>query len=156
MKEDDAVIFVRSTIQGHSGADGIQSQGSLIPDWVRCCPPEISKSGWSEVAKFPIHAVDAFMYGILVFEAFNGTFGGPDQLTMPKNIPVGMQQGYKRLISANPKVRISVAQFLELGMKDGGFFNTPLILLTDGIENLGVKDEPEREQILSWVASNVK
>lgn len=149
MKEDDAVIYVGSTAKRCAVADGVQSQGSSIPDWTRYCPPEISKSGWSEVAKFPIHAVDAFMYGILIYEAFNGSFGGPDQLTMPKNIPVGMQPGYKRLISANPKVRISVAQFLEQGIRDGGFFHTPLILLTDGIENLGVKNEQEREEVLS-------
>jgi SCY1-like protein 1 len=121
----------------------------LIADWTRYCPPEISQSGWSEVGKFPIHAVDAFMYGILIYEAFNGSLGSPDQLTMPKHIPVGMQQGYKRLISANPKVRISVAQFLEHGVRDGSFFNTPLILLTDGIENLGVKNEHERAEVLS-------
>jgi SCY1-like protein 1 len=91
------------------------------------------------------------MFGILIYEAFNGYFGGTDQLTIPKNVPVGMQPSYKRLISANPKVRNSVAQFLEQGIRAGGFFNTPLILLTDGIENLGLKNEEEREEVLSCV-----
>jgi SCY1-like protein 1 len=95
--------------------------------------------------------VDAYAFGILVYEVFNGGFLGTDQLTQPKLVPVSMQSGYKRLISANPKVRLSTAQFLEQGLRSGGFFETPLIHLTDGIENLGLKSEEEREELLRLV-----
>jgi SCY1-like protein 1 len=66
---------------------------------------------------------------------------------MPKLVPVNMQSSYKRLIAANPKVRISTGAFLEQGLRLGGFFQTPLIQLTDGIENLGLKTDEEREEI---------
>lgn len=73
---------------------------------------------------------------------------GIDQLSQPRSIPVGMQQNYKRLVSANPKTRLSVGGFLEQGLRIGGFFQTPLIQLTDGIENLGIKSDTERDELL--------
>lgn len=95
-----------------------------------------------------MHAADAYSFGILMYETFNGSYTGPEQLTQPKLIPVGMQANYKRLVSANPKVRISTAQFLEQGLHIGGFFDTPLIRLTEDIENLGLKSEDERGELL--------
>jgi SCY1-like protein 1 len=87
----------------------------------------------------------------LIFEVFNGTFNGGDQAGQTKNIPPSMHSSYKRLTNANPKPRLSVAHFLEQGSRNGSFFDTPLIKLTDGIENLGVKSEEEREAFLECV-----
>lgn len=133
MKEDDAVIF---------------SQGSLVPDIGRYSPPEVAKNGWESVRKNPTHAVDAYQYGILVTEVFNGGFSGTDQIGATKGIPPGMQASYKRLTHAVPKMRLSVAHFLEQGGRKGGFFDTALIQLTDGIDNLGLKSEIEKDAFL--------
>lgn len=133
MKEDDAVIF---------------SQGSLVPDIGRYTPPEIAKSGWDSLRKNPTHAVDAYNYGILISEVFNGGFSGSDQIGTTKNVPLLMHNSYKRLTHAAPKMRLSVAHFLEQGCRSGSFFDTPLIQLTDGIDNLGLKDDSEREAFL--------
>jgi len=59
-----------------------------------------------------------------------------------------MHSTYKRLVNANPKSRLSVAHFLEQGQRRGSFFDTPLIKLTEGVDNLGVKSETEREAFL--------
>lgn len=120
-----------------------------MPDSGRYAPPEVAKTGWEVIKRHPLTAVDAYDYGILVFEAFNGAFVGSDQLSQPKGVPPTMQQSYKRLINANPKARISVATFLEQGQRIGGFFETPLINITDGIENLGLKTDEEREEFLN-------
>lgn len=133
MKEDDAVIF---------------TQGSLVPDIGRYTPPEIAKSGWDAVRSNPAHAVDSFGYGILITEVFNGGFSGSDQVGNTKNIPPTMQPSYKRLTHAAPKMRLSIGHFLEQGSRSGGFFDTPLIQLTDGIDNLGLKSETERESFM--------
>lgn len=133
VKDDDAIIY---------------TYGGLVPDSGRYAPPEIAKIGWEALRKNPLPAVDAYDFGILIYEVFNGGFMGTDQLTQPKSVPPSMQQSYKRLIAANPKARISVAQFLEQGQRSGGFFETPLIHLTEGIESLGLKDEAEREDFL--------
>jgi len=137
MKEDDAVL---------------PTYGSLIPDSTRYMPPEISKGGWEAIRQNPIHAVDAYNFGTLIFEVFNGGFLGSDQLTQMKNIPPSMHQSYKRLLNPNPKSRMSVSQFLDQGRRLGGFFQTPLIQVTEDIENLGLKADDERDELLGYAS----
>lgn len=62
-----------------------------------------------------------------------------------------MHQSYRRLCNANPKLRLSPANFVEQGKKIGGFFETPLIRLTDDIESLGLKSDAEREEFIKYV-----
>lgn len=62
-----------------------------------------------------------------------------------------MQSSYKRLCNANPKARITVASFLDQVSRTGAFFDSPLIKLTEGIDNLGVKSPSEREEFLKQV-----
>ncbi|KAK6436838.1 Nuclear aminoacylation-dependent tRNA export pathway component [Oleoguttula sp. CCFEE 5521] len=133
MKEDDAVIF---------------TQGSLVPDIGRYTPPEVAKGGWSSIAQHPIHAIDSYGYSILVSEVFSGGFSGSDQIGNVKNVPQAMQASYRRLTHALPKMRLSVGHFLDQGVRKGGFFDTPLIDLSNGIESLGLKNDTEREAFL--------
>nr|OQO26624.1 hypothetical protein B0A51_06686 [Rachicladosporium sp. CCFEE 5018] len=133
MKEDDAVIF---------------TQGSLVPDIGRYTPPEVAKGEWSSISQHPIHAIDSYGYGTLVSEVFSGGFSGSDQIGSVKNVPQAMQASYRRLTHALPKMRLSVGHFLDQGVRKGGFFDTPLIDLTNGIENLGLKNDTEREAFL--------
>lgn len=133
VKDDEAVIY---------------TYGSLVPDSSRYTPPELARSGWDSIKKSPHSAVDAFNYGTLLFEVFNGDFMGADQAGQTKNIPPTMQSSYKRLVNANPKARLSVGHFLEQGLRHGAFFDTPLIKLTDGVDNLGMKSAEERDEFL--------
>lgn len=84
----------------------------------------------------------------MIFEVFNGDFMGNEQAGQTKNIPPTMQSSYKRLVNPNPKARVSVGHFLEQGTRRGSFFDNPLIKLTEGVDNLGVKSETEREEFL--------
>ena len=59
-----------------------------------------------------------------------------------------MHASYRRLVNATPKARVSVATFLEQGRRSGSFFDSPLIKLTDGIDNLGMKSAEERDEFL--------
>lgn len=137
MKEDDAVL---------------PTCGSLVPDSTRYMPPEISKGGWEAIRQSPTHAVDAYNFGTLIFEVFNGGFLGGDQLSQMKNIPPSMHQSYKRLLNPNPKSRMSVGQFLDQGRRLGGFFQTPLIQVTEDIESLGLKADDERDELLGYAS----
>ncbi|PGH12338.1 SCY1 protein kinase [Polytolypa hystricis UAMH7299] len=134
MKEDDAVIY---------------TYGSLIPDSARYTPPEIVKGGWEAIKRHPLHAVDSYGYGVLIFEVFNGSYRGNDQAGQTSNIPPSMHQSYKRLMTANPKIRLSIAHFLDQGKRSGGFFQTSLIRLTEDIDSLGLKTDEEREEFLN-------
>lgn len=105
------------------------------------------------IKRHPLAAVDAYGLGILIYEVFNGSFAGGDQVGKTTNIPPNMHQSYKRLCTANPKLRLSAAHFVEQGKKSGGFFQTPLIRLADDIESLGLKNDAEREEFIRYVQS---
>ncbi|CAI6100175.1 unnamed protein product [Clonostachys chloroleuca] len=134
IKDDESVIY---------------TYGSLVPDSPRYSPPEVAQNGWEVIKKHPQTAVDAFDFGILVFEVFNGEYNGTDQAGQTKNVPPSMQSSYRRLCNNNPKARISVGNFLDQGVRTGSFFDNSLIKLTEGIDNLGVKTPEEREEFLS-------
>ncbi|EAW07871.1 COPI-interacting protein CEX1 [Aspergillus clavatus NRRL 1] len=127
----------------------IYTYGSLVPDAARYTPPEVVKGGWESIKRHPLAAVDAYGLGILVYEVFNGSFAGGDQVGKTTNIPPSMHQSYKRLCTANPKIRLSPAHFVEQGKKTGGFFQTPLIRFADDIESLGLKNDEEREEFVN-------
>lgn len=129
----------------------LQNYGSLVPGASRYTPPELARSGWDAIKKGPHSAVDSFNFGTLIYEAFNGTFAGADQAGQTTGIPPTMQSSYKRLVNTNPKARISVANFLDQGRRNGSFFDTPLIKLTDDIDNLGVKAPGEKDRFLRCV-----
>ena len=63
-------------------------------------------------------------------------------------MPPSIHQSYKRLLNANPKARLSVSHFLEQGRRNGGFFETPLIRLSEGVDSLGLKSDSERAELL--------
>ncbi|PWY81854.1 ARM repeat-containing protein [Aspergillus heteromorphus CBS 117.55] len=134
MNDDNAVIY---------------TYGSLVPDSARYTPPEVAKGGWEAIKRHPLTAIDSYGLGILVYEVFNGNFTGGEQVGKTTNIPHGMQQSYKRLCTANPKLRLSPAHFVEQGKKSGGFFQTTLIRLTDDIESLGLKNDAERDEFVN-------
>lgn len=136
MKDDDAVIY---------------RYGSFVPESGRYAPPEIAKLGWETIKRHPLSAVDAYDYGILAFEVFNGCFITGDQIGQTKNVPPSMHQSYKRLLNANPKARLSITHFRDQGRRNGGFFETPLIKLSEGLESLGLKSDGEREEFLRFV-----
>ncbi|PKS07803.1 hypothetical protein jhhlp_006411 [Lomentospora prolificans] len=137
IKDDEAIIY---------------TYGSLVPDAARYAPPELARNGWDAIKKNPHVAVDSFNMGVLIYEVFNGSYAGGDQAGQTSSIPPSMHSSYKRLVNANPKARISVANFLEMGRRNGAFFDIPIIKITDDIENLGVKSPEEREEVLSELA----
>lgn len=127
-----------------------KTYGSVVPESGRYSPPEVAKSGWDIIRRHPVSAVDSYGFGLLIFELFNGCIIGNEQIGQTKNIPPEMHQSYKRLLAATPKARLSVADFRDQGRQSGGFFETPLIKLSEGIESLGLKSEGEREELFRY------
>ena len=141
------VFFVRIDYQ-YATDRSIQSMGSLTPDSGLYAPPEVAKSGWEIIKRHPLSAIDSYGFALLVFEVFNGCHVNHDSIGQTKNIPPSMHQSYKRLLQQNPKTRLSATHFREQGRRSGGFFETPLIKLSEGIESLGLKSDGEREEFL--------
>jgi len=113
--------------------------------------PEVSKSGWDTIKRNPLPAVDAYGYGTLICELFNDSFTSQEQALQIKTVPGGMSIHYKRLLNANPKLRLTVGGFIDQGRRQGGFFKTQLITFTEGIDSLGLKSEGERDEFLRYV-----
>lgn len=146
----------------------IYRYGSLLPDAGRYAAPEVGKGGWGALARYlnlviygkrvllmgfvydsqAIHVTDSWGFGKLIYEAFNGPISGTEVLAQPKKIPSEMSASYKRLITANPKTRLSVSDFLAQGVRSTSFFDTPLIHISEFIENISVKDAEEREAFI--------
>ncbi|KAH0613292.1 uncharacterized protein H6S33_009672 [Morchella sextelata] len=134
MKDDDPVIY---------------KFGSLLPDSGRYASPEVLKGGWDALKSQAVNAADSWNFGTLIYEVFNaGAFTNSEQLMSAKKIPQNMVTPYKRLIQQNPKTRLSIAHFLEQGKRSRGFFDTPLIHVSEFVENMGVKTPAEREEFL--------
>ena len=108
----------------------------------------MAKSGWNIIKTNPIAAADSYNLGILISEIFNGSVVDNDNAGQTKSIPPTMHQSYKRLLNPNPKARLSVSNFRDQGKRSGGFFETPLIRLSEGVERLGLKSDGEREEFL--------
>ncbi|KAL8702199.1 MAG: hypothetical protein Q9224_000114 [Gallowayella concinna] len=123
--------------------------GSTTPDSGNYAPPEVAKSGWNTIKSHPLPATDSYGFALLVFEVFNGCLINRESIGQTKNIPPSIHQSYKRLLNQNPKARLSVSHFRDQGRCSGGFFETPLIKLSEGIESLGLKSDGEREEFLS-------
>ena len=102
----------------------------------------------------PIYAADAYSLGVLIYEVFNGTVPASGQIGQTNNIPRSMHQCYKKLLNSNPKARMSVANFVIHGQRPGSFFDGQLIRLTEGLENLGLKSQIEREDYLEYALIN--
>ncbi|KAK6499252.1 hypothetical protein TWF506_003879 [Arthrobotrys conoides] len=126
----------------------IYTYGGLLPDSTRYAAPEIGRGGWDGLKNQPIHVTDSWNMGTLIYEIFNGYFSTTDQLSQIKSIPPPMGTPYKRLTQTNPKMRLTISHFLEQGKRANGFFDTPLIRCCEFIENMGVKDDREREEFL--------
>ena len=129
----------------------------MVPRSGECLPPETAQKGW-DAYKFkstPWSSVDAYGYGVLISEVFNGSISSSGQLPQAGNLPPELQQIYKRLVNPNPKMRLSVSQFLDQGRRSGGFFPTPLVNLTESIDSLGLKTEGERDEFLRFAVSAI-
>lgn len=125
--------------------------GSLEPDSALYAPPEVAKLGWDTIKRHPLAAADSYGFALLMYEVFNGCQISSDSIGQTDNIPPSMHQSYKRLLNHNAKSRLSVSHLRGQGRRSGGFFETPLITLSEGIESLGLKSEDDRNDFLRSV-----
>lgn len=116
----------------------------------------MANSEWRIIKDGPVYAVDAYSLGVLIYEVFNGVTPASGQIGQTKSIPRSMHQCYKRLLNSNPKARMSVENFVTHGQRPGSFFDSQLIHLTEGLENLGLKSQTEREEYLEYASSITK
>ena len=88
--------------------------------------------------------MDAFQFAMLIDDVFSGCNADRQGSGKAGNVPTSMLKARNQLSNSNSEARLSVGHFLEQGRRNGGFFDTRLIKLTEGVEKLGLQTENER------------
>ncbi|CAG8581402.1 8997_t:CDS:10 [Ambispora gerdemannii] len=128
-KEEDPVIY---------------TSGGYLPDSSRYSSPEITKSSWNILRDHAIWVTDAWNYGTLIYEVYNGPFTSVDQLQNMGTIPQAIYIEYKDLINPNPQLRTNISMFVESGLRVGGIFQNDLVQVNLFLENMNIKEASEK------------
>lgn len=118
--------------------------GNSLHDVQRYLPPEISHQGWSEIKRYPVHSTDSWMYGCFVSEVFNGIFSSSEQAKSQGKTPHAIFAQCKQMLLPDPRSRLSVANFLDMGTMSGSFFSNQFIQAAEFLENITLKDASEK------------
>ncbi|XXQ30331.1 Protein kinase domain-containing protein [Plasmodiophora brassicae] len=103
-------------------------------------PPDIAKSSGS-LASLPVHAIDSWCLGCLIFELFNGVLSQPQQLGNTINIPASLIQHYKRLLATASVNRLQASQLLATSK----YFDNDIVKTVDFLDQLAIKNASEKE-----------
>ncbi|KAL9941029.1 hypothetical protein V8E36_000517 [Tilletia maclaganii] len=123
------------------------SMGGIVPDAGQYASPEVKRGGWGVLKEMEAHTLDSYDIGLLMFEAYNGVH--PSQigggLPPAGRIPSTIYGLLKRLLASTPKARMSTAQFLEIGVSEGGFFTeNRLQKVATGMDTFMLSSDSER------------
>eukprot|EP00741_Cyanophora_paradoxa_P002368 tig00000601_g2294.t1 len=103
-------------------------------------PPEVTREQWGALARAPAWAVDAYALGCIIYEAFNGPFSNPDELSSSTRIPQELAGHYKKLVSGTPATRPCTADITS-----STFFNQPAVQVNEFLDSIAIRDEAEKE-----------
>ncbi|PWN90809.1 hypothetical protein FA10DRAFT_267243 [Acaromyces ingoldii] len=134
----------------------LYNQGSLVPDAARCAPPEVKQQGWGVLRDLPPHPMDSFGFALLVIEAYNGSLPPSISAVPPQGqVPAPIYALVRRMMVPNAKNRLPVANLLEAGQADGGFFTeNRLVKVASGLDGFMLSREDERAEIMRQLKSS--
>lgn len=115
----------------------ISKYGMLVPTSKKYCSPEVAHTGWGTVKGVPVHAVDSWQVGVLIYEAFNGLLSDPrTEMKTRGKVPANMWSAQKSLANANPKQRLTSERFLS-----SQAMRSPLVDLSSQLHGLSIQEE---------------
>ncbi|BFZ57385.1 Nuclear aminoacylation-dependent tRNA export pathway component [Savitreella phatthalungensis] len=123
--------------------------GTTIPRSDAPVPPDMQQRGYSGVSDVPIGSVDAYQYGCLFASLFNDSPPSSTAATSPGKIPKECLTQWRRLLLPSAKQRMPIADFVEHGRRQGGWFRSSIITLAEQVPQLPLKPKEEVEQFLS-------
>ncbi|KAJ3333178.1 hypothetical protein HDU76_010782 [Blyttiomyces sp. JEL0837] len=133
----------------------IMDWGSRMPDAWKYAPPELTGSSLSSAAQNPVHSIDSWGFGCLIYEVFNGQLSRREQLNEAGKIPKELALRYRYLTKPTPQDRESLAVLLDSGLRGKGYFVSEFIKATLFLEQMAVKDASEKEQFLSKLSESL-
>lgn len=115
----------------------ISRYGSLVPTSGRYSSPEVARAGWGAVENLPVHAIDSWQLGVLIYEAFNGVLTNPPtEMTARRKIPTHLWSAQRSLASVNPKQRLTSERFLN-----SPALRSDLVDLSAKLHGLSIQEE---------------
>lgn len=97
--------------------------------------------------------MDSFGFALLVIEAYNGSLPPSISAVPPQGqVPAPIYALVRRMMVPNAKNRLPVANLLEAGQADGGFFTeNRLVKVASGLDGFMLSREDERAEIMRYV-----
>ncbi|TPX45292.1 hypothetical protein SeLEV6574_g03948 [Synchytrium endobioticum] len=119
--------------------------------WVddKYLPPEVRKASWPLVKSNPPFVVDAWMFGTLIYEIFNGVLPRQDGFSNG-SIPPQLLPVFHRLVADDPRQRPSMPL-----LETNPFFHHPLVHTVKFLDQIALKDKPEKEEFIKHLQANV-
>ncbi|CAG8841646.1 11212_t:CDS:2, partial [Racocetra persica] len=129
--------------------------GGLVFDSSKYASPEIAKDSWNVLKEHDVWVADSWNYGTLIYEVYNGAFSSTNQLENTGVIPQNILTPYKQSIRANPKSRLKISAFIDIGLRAGGFFQNDLVQINLFLENMNIKEAREKDIFFSKLINTI-
>jgi len=130
------------TIQPKDSVGNLRECIELQP--VQYRPPEVVRGMWSSLSNAPVHGIDAWALGCLIYAVHAGSFDSPEELRNIDKLPQGLHPFYQQLLGSNPESRARCSDLPEFDyFKKAKFVDLNLFL-----DNLAIKDAFEKEAFL--------
>jgi len=123
-------------VHGH-GSDPV----ARLPSLGRYDPPEGKNSRKREK-----WSIDAWGFGCLIWEIFNGPMKKSSDLQAVSKIPRKLLPQYCELVTANPKSRLNPKNFQEDCKKTGQYFDNDFVRANLFLQEIQIKDISEQKE----------
>lgn len=105
---------------------------------------QVARGMWSSLSNAPVHGIDAWALGCLIYAVHAGSFNSPEELRNINKLPKGLHPFYQQLLGSNPENRARCSDLPEFDyFKKAKFVDLNLFL-----DNLAIKDAFEKEAFL--------
>ncbi|XP_074786274.1 N-terminal kinase-like protein isoform X2 [Athene noctua] len=115
-------------------------------------PPELSDSSRGQGEPW---AGDMWRLGCLIWEVFNGPLPRPGALRSFGKLPAGLVPPFCELVAAEPSARPGPGQLLQRLQRPGAFLACPLVHTGLFLEQLQVREAPERRTFLQELSARL-
>jgi len=104
--------------------------------------------GWDVIKQSHVSATDSYCYGQFINETYDVAIRETGSVA---GVPTkSMQLNCKRLTRPESPLRMGPSQFVAYGLREMSYFAIPLVQLSDGVDNLELQTEEERDEFLGY------
>jgi SCY1-like protein 1 len=125
----------------------VQLYRNFMSHTAKYLPPEL-RNGKPIPQGVPTHFIDAWEYGCLIQEIFNGPFTNPEYLGVCGSIPQNLYKHFQGFLQADPRSRLDFPSFLDHAASRGSYFDDDFVSTSLFLEQIALKESHEKDQYL--------